>query len=257
LCAARPVAVNEHRDEIRIEPVGAGGVSRAVPLLTFVIGIFLGAAIVKPWDLLLPPSHASVPSAPTTAASPSSMSTPEPSGSHPPAECAFAGGWRVFALGQRDALGGDGSTIQGEASEAPTRFGDIGNPLRRWLEVDPLHAGTGPGDTRVPFVTIVSTRIAGIGFCPPQDEVDGPPAGASFEAWSLDAGGNPTSMPLEAVRAGGTAAIEVPVFVEADAPASGDRRWAPGRYVFAVEAPAAAYERWFGVEIRTPPGKPD
>ena len=61
--------MNEHQDEIRIEPVGSRGVSRTVPILTFVIGIFLGAAIVKPWDLLLPPPQAAVASAPTTAAS--------------------------------------------------------------------------------------------------------------------------------------------------------------------------------------------
>ncbi len=251
-----PLAVNEHRHEVRIEPVGSGGVSRAVPILTFVVGIFLGAAVVKPWDLLFPQSQASVASAPTTAASPSPTLTPEPSRSHPPIECAFAGGWRVFALGQPDPLGGDGSTGQGQASDAPTRFGDIGNPLRRWLEVDPLDAGTGPGDAHMPFVTIVSDRIGGIGFCPPQDDADGPPTGARFEAWSLDPAGNPMSVSLQPVRVGAAAPVEVPVFIGADRLTSGDQRWAAGRYVFAVEAPAAGYERWFGVEIRTPPGKP-
>lgn len=247
--------MNERRDEFRIEPVGSGGVSRVVPVLTFLIGIFLGAAVVKPWDLFFPPSRPSVASAPTAAASSSPTSTPEPSGPHPPIECAFAGGWRVFALGLPDPLGGDGSTGQSQPSDAPIRFGDIGNPLRRWLEVDPLDVGTGPGDARVPFVTIVSDRIAGMGFCPPQDEVDGPPAGARFEAWSVDPAGNPTELPLEAVPAGATASIEVPVFIGADRLASGDPRWGPGRYVFAVQAPAAGYGRWFGVEIRTPPGK--
>ena len=56
-------------------------------------------------------------------------------------------------------------------------------------------------------------------------------------------------------RAGAAASIQVPIFIGADQPVTGDRRWEPGRYVFAVEAPAAAYERWFGVEIRSPPGK--
>lgn len=247
--------MNDHRDEVRIERVGSGRVSRSAPILTFVIGIFLGAAVVKPWDLLLPPPRVSATGAPTTAASPSAILTPEPSGSHPPVECAFAGGWRVFALGRPDPLGGDGSTGQLLASDAPVRFGDIGNPLRRWLEVDPLDAGSGPADTRVPFVTIVSERIAGIGFCPPQDDADGPPGGVRFDAWSLDAAGNPTPLPLQPVRVGPAAAIEVPIFIAADGAASGDQRWQTGRYVFAVEAPAAAYERWFGVEIRSPPGK--
>jgi hypothetical protein len=126
--------------------------------------------------------------------------------------------------------------------------------LRRWLEVDPLDAGSGPEDTRVPFVTIVSERIAGIGFCPPQGDVDGPPAGARFVAWSLDQAGSPTSLPLQPARAGAAALIQVPIFIGADRPVTGDRRWEPGRYVFEVEAPAG-YERWFGVEIRSPPGK--
>jgi hypothetical protein len=247
--------VNEDRDEVRFEPVGSGGVSRTVPILTFLIGIFLGAAVVKPWDLLLPPTHASVARVPTTAASPGATSTPEPSASQPPAECAFAGGWRVFALGQPDPLGGDGSAGQVRASDAPVDFGDIGNPLRRWLEVDPLDAGTGPDDAHVPFVTIVSERIAGIGFCPPQGDVDGPPAGARFVAWTLDQAGHPTSLPLQPARAVAAASIQVPIFIGADRPVTSDRRWEPGRYVFAVEAPASAYERWFGVEIRSPPGK--
>ena len=247
--------MNEDRDEVRFEPVASGGVSRTVPILTFLIGIFLGAAVVKPWDLLLPPTHASVARVPTTAASPAATSTPEPSASQPPAECAFAGGWRVFALGQPDPLGGDGSTGQVRASDAPINFGDIGNPLRRWLEVDPLDSGTGPDDAHVPFVTIVSERIAGIGFCPPQGDVDGPPAGARFVAWTLDQAGNPTSLPLQPARAGAAASIQVPIFIGADRPVTSDRRWEPGRYVFAVEAPASAYERWFGVEIRSPPGK--
>ena len=38
--------MNEHQDVMRVEPVGSGGVSRTVPILTFLIGIFLGAAIV-------------------------------------------------------------------------------------------------------------------------------------------------------------------------------------------------------------------
>jgi hypothetical protein len=247
--------VNEQPDRLRTEPVASGGVSRAVPILTFVIGIFLGAAIVKPWDLLFPASEASVIAAPTAVASlatPTPSVTPRPSASLPPAECAFAGGWRVFALGQPDALGGDGSTVRPPASEAPSRFGDIGNPLRRWLEVDPLVAGSGPRDARVPFVAIVSDRIGGIGFCPPQEGLDGPPAGARFEAWSLDPAGNPTPIKLDAVGVG-AASIQVPVFIGSDRLATGDDHWAPGRYVFAVAA--AAYDRWFGVEIRTPPGK--
>ena len=59
--------MDEHRDEVRFEPVSSKGVSRAVPILTFLVGIFLGAAVVKPWDLLFPPSPASVAGVPTSA----------------------------------------------------------------------------------------------------------------------------------------------------------------------------------------------
>jgi hypothetical protein len=33
-------------------------------------------------------------------------------------------------------------------------------------------------------------------------------------------------------------------------------RWAAGRYVFKITSPAGDYARWFGLEIRTPPGPP-
>ena len=243
-------------DEFRIEPVSSKGVSRAVPIVTFLVGIFLGAALVKPWNLIFPASRTSIDPRPTPTADARAEATPTRSQSGPPAECLFAGGWRVFALGQPDPLGGDGSSSEVGASDGPTRFGDIGNPLRRWLEVDPLKVATGPADRRIPFVTIVSNRIGGISYCPPPDGADGPPAGARFDAWMLDATGTPTALPLRAVTFDPTTTIEVPVFIGADHPAGHTERWASGRYVFAVELPdAGAYGRWFGVEIRTPPGK--
>ena len=152
--------MDEHRDEVRFEPVSSKGVSRAVPILTFLVGIFLGAAVVKPWDLVFPPQPAAVGPGPTSIARSSASPTPVASSTPTPAvpaECMFAGGWRVFALGQRDALGGDGSTGGAVPPSAPPNgFGDIANPLRRWLEVPPLADATGPEDARVPFVTIVS-----------------------------------------------------------------------------------------------------
>lgn len=178
--------------------------------------------------------------------------TPTPSG--PPAECAFASGWRVFALGQPNRLGGDGSTTgSAEPSDEPSAFADIDNPLRRWLEIDPLTTASGPADRRIPFVTIVSDRIGGIGYCPPPNGADGPPTGALFEAWTLDAAGTPNAMPLRPVVPDAATTIEVGVFIGADQAAGDHARWPPGRYVFAVEAPdPSGYGRWFGVEIRMP-----
>jgi len=254
--------MDEHRDEVRFEPVSSKGVSRAVPILTFLVGIFLGAAVVKPWDLVFPPPPRSavVAAAPTSIArssvspTPVASSTPAPSA---PAECVFAGGWRVFALGQRDALGGDGSTGGAVPSSSPTgAFGDIGNPLRRWLEVPPLTDATGPDDARVPFVTIVSVRITGIGYCPPPGGGDEPPKGSQLQAWSVGEGGGATPLTLQRVNLAVPMALDVAVYIPAGEDATGAGRWAPGRYVFAVASPNGAYSRWFGVEIRTPPGKP-
>jgi hypothetical protein len=252
--------MDEHRDEFQVKAVAARGVSRSVPIATFLVGIFLGAALVKPWDLVFPASPTSTDRRPTSVAAsstePTPTATPTPSPSGPSAECAFAGGWRVFALGQPDPLGGDGSTSQARSSDDPPRFADIGNPLRRWLEVDPLTTASGPGDLRIPFVTIVSDRIGGIGYCPPPDGKDGPPAEARFHAWLLDDTRAALALPLRAVTLDPATAVEVAVYIGADHPVGRGERWPPGQYVFAVESPdAGAYGRWFGVEIRTPPGR--
>jgi hypothetical protein len=248
--------MDEQRDEVTREQVTTKGVSRAVPILTFLVGLFLGAALVKPWDLVFRPTPTAVAQRPASSPASTPAPTATPSTSGPPAECAFAGGWRVFALGQPDPLGGDGSSVEVEPSDPPGPFSDIGNPLRRWLEIDPLERASGPDDRRIPFVTIVSDRIGGIGYCPPPDGRDGPPAGARFEAWVLDTAGMPTALPLRIVSLELARPVEVAVFIGSDRPVGRDGQWAPGRYVFAVEPPdAGTYSRWFGVEIRTPPGR--
>lgn len=249
--------MDEHREEFRVEPVRTRGLGRNVPIATFLVGVFLGAALFKPWDLLLPASRTATPSVTLAGGDASAGPTPTASPSGPPTECAFAGGWRVFALGQPDKLGGDGS-ISGsaETSDEPIAFADIANPLRRWLEIDPLTTASGPADRRVPFVTIVSDRIGGIGYCPPPSGLDRPPTGALFEAWSLDTEGAATVVRLRSVILDPATTIEIDVFIGADRTSGDPARWAPGRYVFAVEAPdRGGYGRWFGVEIRMPPGK--
>lgn len=250
--------MDEQRDDIGLERVRSTGRNWAVPILTFVVGIFLGAAIVKPWDLVFPSSQPSVGRASTVSPPPTGGATlvPTPSPAGVPAECVFAGGWRVFAIAQPDRFGGDVSTPASPGS-SPARFADIGNPLRRWLEVEPLSMASGPGDTRIPFVTIVSNRIGGISYCAPPDGADGPPAGATFVSWALDPSGEPTKLALRPVDLGPASTIAITVFIGSDRGEGLNERWLPGRYVFAVEGPDAHdYNRWFGVEIRTPPGKP-
>jgi hypothetical protein len=239
--------MDDHRGEFRVEPVRSRGVSRVVPIATFLVGLFLGAALVKPWDLLFPAATPTIAQRPIASASAGPQASPSPSPE--PAECAFAGGWRVFALGQPDPLGGDGSTGATGPSADPAARTDIGNPLRRWLEVEPLRVATGPADQRIPFVTIVSDRIGGIGYCPPPDGKDAPPGPVQFDAWHLDGSGAATTLPPAST-------IQVAVYIGADRPAGSSERWPAGRYIFAVESiDPGVYGRWFGVEIRSPPGK--
>ncbi len=133
--------MNDPRDEIRFEQVSPRGVSRAVPVVTFLVGIFLGAAIVKPWDLLFPPAAAPIDrGSPVVAVTgPTPIPTPTPSLPDGPAECAFAGGWRIFALGQPDRLGGDGSVAGGAGA-----FGR-GTDLLGYRQSAPALAGGGAG----------------------------------------------------------------------------------------------------------------
>lgn len=250
--------MDDHPGEFRIEPVRSKGVSRIVPIATFLVGIFLGAALVKPWDLLFPTPSPAIAQRPIVSASTGPPPPPPtPTATPPPAECDFAAAWRVFALGQPDLLGGDGSTGGAGRGAAPTDRTDIGNPLRRWLEIDPLTDASGPADARIPFVTIVSDRIAGIGYCPPPDGKDGPPPGVGFGAWQRHPGVPPTGLPLRPATLGPGTTIQIPVYIGADQPAGTTERWPAGRYIFAVQAAdPAAYGRWFGVEIRPPPGAP-
>jgi hypothetical protein len=254
--------MDDERDEFKITSVTSGGVSRAVPIATFLVGLFLGAAIVKPWDLIFPPQAppavASGPTASTGAGpgQPSPSPAPSPT-SGVPADCAFAGGWRVFAIGESDPLGGDGSSGGPGSSVVPSGRRDIENPLRRWIEVDPLQSAPGPADPRIPFVTIVSERVGGIGYCPPPNGIDGPPAGVEFDAWTLDPAGTPTPLALRHATLPTPSITDVAVFVGDGPTVDGNASWPEGRYVFAIESPTpASYSRWFGVDIRTPPGHP-
>ncbi len=253
-------------DKIRVTPVGGEPIGRVLPILTFFVGILLGAAVVKPWDLIFPTSPNSEAAASTIATggstpTPGLTPTPGPTPTPDPDECSFAGGWRVFAVGQRDAFGGDGSTDRSAAPGQPTRPSDIGNPLRRWLEIVPLTTTTGPDDPAMPFVTIVSDRIAGLSYCPPPSG-DDLPVDATFSAWRLaDDPTDPAAvtarqLTLRPATLGPSNSIRIPVYVEDDVASGGGDAWLPGRYVFRVgSGDDPSDQRWFGVEIRTPSGR--
>jgi hypothetical protein len=138
---------------------------------------------------------------------------------------------------------------------------DIGNPRRRWLWAEPLAVAVGPTDPEIPFVTIVSERIAGLGYCAPPDGSDPPPAGITVDAWSLDRPGEAMALPLRSVRAADSPNSPAEgVYVPASGELGVTRSWPSGRYVFEVHqahSTGSGYERWFGVEIVQPPDAAD
>ncbi len=125
--------MDDPRKEFHVRPVGTRPLGRFLPIATFVVGLFLGAALFKPWDLLFPPVDRAVDpaSGPVSVVDPTPLpsATPAPTPGVP-VECAFAGGWRVFALGQRDPLGGDGTS--GSATPAD---GSSGSGMSRTRSV--------------------------------------------------------------------------------------------------------------------------
>jgi hypothetical protein len=258
--------VTDPSEKIPVTSVGGKPVGRMLPILTFLVGILLGAAVVKPWDLIFPTGPNSGAAASTIAAggstpTPGPTPTPDPTSTSAPDECAFAGGWRVFAVGQRDAFGGDGSTDRSAPPGQPTQPTDIGNPLRRWLEIVPLTTTGGPEDPAMPFVTIVSDRIAGLSYCPPPSG-DDLPVDTTFTAWRLaddptdPAAATASQLSLRPATLGPSNSIRIPVYVEDDVASADEVAWVPGRYVFRVGAgDDPSDQRWFGVEIRTPSGR--
>jgi hypothetical protein len=253
--------MEDPRREFQVRPVRTRSDGRLLPVATFLVGLLLGAALIKPWDLVFPPSApaAEAPGAVVASTSPKAEITPSPTPGVA-SECAFAGGWRVFALGQRDALGGDGSSVISGRTAGPSATFDIANPLRRWLEIVPAATASGPDDPSIPFVAIFSGRIAGIGYCPPSDGSDDPPGLSTLSAWLRDdgSGGPATELSLTPLDAAPRIEVEVyaaPSAASSDAPATDAGTWPAGRYVVAI-AGTGVYRRWFGVEIRLPPGRP-
>ena len=205
-----------------------------MPIATFLVGIFLGAALVKPWDLFFPAPTPAIAQRPTGLGErrPIAQSVTDPAARRVRVRGRLAG---LRARRSRTSSAVTGRPAWPGPATSPVARTDIGNPLRRWLEVDPLETASGPGDQRIPFVTIVSDRIAGIGYCPPPDGSDGPPADARFDAWRLDAAGTPAALALHRATLGTTSTIRVPVYIGADPPAGAFEHWPAGRYIFAVE----------------------
>ena len=226
-----------------------------MPIATFLVGIFLGAALVKPWDLFFPAPTPAIAQRPTVSAS--AGPSPSPSPTPPPAECAFAGGWRVFALGAPDLLGGDGSTgaagssastrrPDGHRQSAPTLAGggSARDRVRAGRPAHPVRHDRLRPDRRDRLLPAAGRQRRPAGRCPVRRLAArrrrhaGGPAHSTAPPWAR----RPRSgSPCTSGRIRRRARSE---------------HWPAGRYIFAVEgSDLASYARWFGVEIRSPPGK--
>ena len=260
-------AMDEHRDEFRVEPVRSKAVSRAVPILTFLVGIFLGAAMVKPWDLVFPRPRRRGRHRSDAAADRARAPTPSPESvadaSRPPsARSPAAGGSSRSA--SPTLLGGDGST--GGRGPATSPVG-----ARRHRQPAPALARGGSAETRVraratprvPFVTIVSDRIAGDRLLP-------------AAGWQRRAAGRCPVRRLVGSTAAGTPAdparstgATLAPTAHDPGPACTSARIRPGGARSTLAAPDAIvvrgrgagprvdYARWFGVgDPVARPGKP-
>lgn len=214
------------------------------PLLGAIITVaILALAVLKPWSGPGDASRAVESDARTTplpgvaAASPGPAATPSatpPGYDAPGGQCFPGAGWRVFTVETR-----------------------AGRRLRTWLAIEPAGA-LSPRDPAVPFVEIVTERLAGLGFCV-RSGPDGPAPLAETRAWALTPEGSPVPVALAPLVAytpyqPNLGSVYRPPTVSRGGAGEG---WSPGRYVFAVRqgSPRGA-EWWFGVEVVIVPGVP-
>jgi hypothetical protein len=230
------------------------------------VGIAL--AIIKPWDVggrtgadvsseTAPPLVSS-----TGWPSPSARQTPWVSLVARSWQCYYASDWRVFALGApTDLLDGveaatsPSPTVAEGLSGAPSQR-DLLNPVRTWIQTEPLADAVDPMDPRIPFVRIVHDAIPALGYCAPTSEPDRPPRGAQTSAWSLAEDGSAVTVGLRAIAGPAAPGDSTEGLFVPDVPGSASvTEWIAGRYVFAVrDQTPSGYSRWFGVEIINPPG---
>ena len=220
------------------------GGNRGLLVAVVVVVAVVVLAVLKPWgapgdsgpadDTELAPSapgDARVSPAPSPKATPPRLGVPG-------GQCFPSTDWRVYAFEVDDA-----------------------HRLQHWLIIEP-GAAAGPRDPSIPVVRVVTDRLLGLGFCVGSGP-DGLPPLAGVRAWALAPATASSSrdVPVDLVPLAAymphdpdLGATYLPPAGSGGAATQG---WSPGRYVFAVgQGNAEGDERWFGVEIATPPREP-
>jgi hypothetical protein len=211
-----------------LERVRVDGAPRkgSIVRVVWLVGAVVLAAFYKPWDTgsKLPPVSAYLPAGPTPEPSPS----PRPSSELDVVAgfCLEPSGWRVYSSERWSGLG-----------------------VRSWTAVTPIGTATGPTDTRIPVVPVVSQAVLAIGFCAPVSGSDRPPADATNHLYHLTeltiAGRKATHAELLApVR---VAPVERQSYLGAAYAPRAGAGWADGVYI--VEVDGTGYARWFGIQV--------
>ena len=204
-----------------------------LPAVVVLVGVALVIALWKPWESRPAgaPSRSPVPSvAAGESAVPSGLAGGRPARptTDPRAVACTAGsGWRVVTL---------------ERSE--------GRESRSWMAIEPAPA-SGPGDTAIPVRDVVTERLLGLGYCPPEADERALAGNLSVTVFRLSGRGRPPVVlrriqPLSRPSPGNATLY---------APPAGGRAanaWAPGRYVFRLRDSRDGSRRWFGVEVTRP-----
>jgi hypothetical protein len=213
--------------------------TRTPYLVVALVGLFVAAALLKPWELRIGSGREAP--ADGAARAQAGAATPRARSTQPPASavavqamCLNAFSWRTATIEQWD----DDQTV------------------RVWRSLDP-HAASGPRDPDIDVVPAVGETVPAIGYCAPAFGPESPLGPARVVAWRVDAD-TVTPIALRQVAPVGVVSEFGALFGPPDEGAS----WPDGTYVFRYsEVDVDDNERWFAVEVRTqggvraPPGR--
>jgi hypothetical protein len=129
----------------------------------------------------------------------------------------------------------------------------VGQVVRAWVYTDAVEA-FGPADPGIPFVTVTSSEVLAVGYCP--SRADSAPLDTQLTIYRLGPtievlAAHPVTAPDPAeapenvmVRPAGTGRSPSPSGAT-ETPLS----WESGRYALQIEG-SRGYDRWLGLEIR-------
>ena len=212
---------------IRFE-AAIGRTSRTPVVVAAVIGLFVGVALVKPWEVVTAPAEPQSASTSPNAAAIEPRPRARASDSarcyrcRRPAMCLNAFSWRTATIEQWDH----------------------DQTVRVWRALDP-HGASGPTDPGIDAGG--GETVPAIGYCAPAFGPESPVGPAEVVAWRV-AGGIATPVALRQVAPIGVVSALGALFGPPDRGAS----WPAGTYVFRhamVDVEDA--DLWFAVEVRT------